>query len=414
MNACIITIGDEILVGQIVDANSAWIAEQVNLLGIKVLEIISISDNSIHIKQTLSKYEGFTDLVLITGGLGPTNDDITKHTLAEYFNSKLTNHPEVIAHINELFGARGQKVSEINRLQAMLPDNCRVLKNPSGTAQGMWFEKGGTIFVSMPGVPYEMKDIMTLSLLPILNEKIKGPIVLHKTMMTQGIPESYLSLRLKEWESQLPSDIKLAYLPKPGIVRLRLTATGTERNQLGKVLEAEISKALKIIGDDVYGYDDQPIEKVIGEILLERNATLAIAESCTGGFIAHLITSIPGSSKYFLGSVVAYSNLIKEGFLGVDAAIINDYGAVSKEVVEKMASGILKKFNSDYAIATSGIAGPDGGTYEKPVGTTWIAVASAEKVVSCKYLLGEHRGRNIEKAANTALNMLRKIILQIE
>jgi nicotinamide-nucleotide amidase len=414
MNACIVTIGDEILIGQIVDTNSVWIAEQVNLLGIRVNEIISISDNPDHIKQTLSKYEGKVDIVLITGGLGPTRDDITKSALAEYFDSKLVNHPEVIEHINELFKNRGIKISEINKLQAMLPDNCMVLKNPSGTAQGMWFERGGTIFVSMPGVPYEMRDIMRISLLPVLSRRIKGQIVVHKTIMTQGVSETYLSERLNHWETNLPSNLKLAYLPKPGIVRLRLTATGIDRGELEKILEVETANVLNIISRDVYGFDDESLEKVIGDILVEKSATLATAESCTGGNIARLITSVPGSSRYFKGSIVAYSNIIKKDFLGVNPASFEKFGAVSQEVVEKMANEILSKFNSDYAIATSGIAGPDGSTPEKPVGTTWISVSSAKKTVSTKFLFGEHRGRNIEKASNSALNMLRKMILEIE
>ena len=414
MNAAIITVGDEILIGQVVNTNSSWLAEQLNLQGIRVKEIISVSDNTGHIVEALMKYEGSTDIVLITGGLGPTKDDITKTTLMEFFGSKPVLYPDVVKHIEDLFRTRGLKVTEVNKLQALLPDNCIVLRNPSGTAQGMWFERGGTVFVSLPGVPYEMMDIMRLSLIPKLKPLIKGPLVLHKTIMTQGVPESYLSDRLSEWESGLPADLKLAYLPKPGIVRLRLTATGENVNDLKNLLRTEVEKALQIISKDVYGYDDQPLEKVVGDLLSARKETLSTAESCTGGDIARLITSVPGSSEYYTGSVVAYSNDVKMGFLGVNKKNIEMYGAVSKEVVEEMATGALNLFKTDYSIATSGIAGPEGGSQDKPVGTTWIAVASASKMISAKFIFGEHRGRNIDKASNTSLNMLRKMILQIE
>ena len=416
MNSSIITIGDELLIGQVVDTNSAWLADQLNILGISVNEIISVSDNSDHIKQTLSKYEGKVDLVFIMGGLGPTKDDITKSTLAEYFNSSLVFHQEVADHIEFLFKGRGFKLSESNKLQAMLPDNCKILKNPSGTAQGMWFERSSTIFISLPGVPYELKDIFSLSLLPELKPIIKGSIVVHKTIMTQGIPESYLSDRLKKWETELPSYLKLAYLPKPGIVRLRLTGRGEEKDkaQILNTIELEVNKVLEIISKDIYGYDDEPIEQVIGKLLISNNSTLSIAESCTGGNIAQMITSIPGSSGYFKGSLVAYSNEIKINILGVNSSQIVKYGAVSKEVVEEMAEGSLRLFKTDYAIATSGISGPEGGTPEKPVGTTWIAVASSKKTISSMFLFGDHRGRNIERASLAAINMLRKMILQIE
>jgi nicotinamide-nucleotide amidase len=414
MNAAIITIGDEILIGQIVDTNSAWIAENLNLLGIKVDEIVSISDDSGHIKETLNRYEGNKDLIIITGGLGPTRDDLTKNTLAEYFNSRMVFNTEVLAHIERLFGQRGIRISEINRLQAMLPDNCKVLENPSGTAAGMWFERGGSIFISMPGVPYELKDIWFQSLLPELKPLLTGNLILHKTIMTQGIPESILSDRIKDWEEALPPDIKLAYLPRPGIVRLRLTAVGKSRENLKESLEVEVHKLLKIIHNDVFSLEDSSLEKVVGNLLLIKHLTLATAESCTGGAIAKLITSIPGSSGYFKGSIVAYDNTVKEELLNVSADSIKMYGAVSQQVVEEMANGIRNRIGVDFAIATSGIAGPDGGSDEKPVGTTWIAISSAEKTISKRYLFGEHRGRNVEKASLSALNMLRKMILEIE
>ncbi len=413
MKASIVTIGDEILIGQVINTNAAWMAEQLTLLGILVTEIIVIPDNSAAIKQTLKNYEGNTDIVITTGGLGPTKDDITKNSLAEYFDSKFVFYPEVFEHIQQLFQSRGLKISEINKMQAMLPDNCRVLYNPSGTAQGMWFERRGTIFISLPGVPYEMMDITNLSLLHEFKTRINGPIIVHKTIMTQGIPESYLSERLKVWETRLPSHIKLAYLPKPGLVRLRLTASGGDREKLKNELEAKITEVLQIIPSDAYGFDDEPLEKIVADLIVSRNSSLSVAESCTGGNISRLITSIPGSSKFYVGSIIAYSDEIKKQFLGVSSITIDSCGAVSKEVVEEMAQGVRKRFSSDYSIATSGIAGPDGGTAEKPVGTTWIAVAIGKRTISAQYNFGEHRGRNIEKASYSALNMLRKNILDL-
>jgi nicotinamide-nucleotide amidase len=413
MNAAIITIGDEILIGQIVDTNSAWLAENLNLLGIKVDEIVSVSDNSQHIQDTLRRYEGNKELIIISGGLGPTKDDLTKKTLAEYFDSELIMNAEVLVHIEVLFAQRGIRISEINRMQAMLPDKCRALKNPSGTAAGMWFERGGSIFISLPGVPYELKDIYNLSLLPELQKVIRGKVIVHRTLMTQGIPESILSERIKDWEESLPDNIKLAYLPRPGIVRLRLSAIGNSANELKAILESEIFKLLKIIPDEIFSVQDTTLEKVIGELLIEKSSTLATAESCTGGSIAGLITSVPGSSHYFRGSVVAYDDNVKVDLLHVNKATLEKYGAVSQQVVEEMAVGIRNRLNVDYAIATSGIAGPGGGTKEKPVGTTWIALSSAEKTVSSRFLFGEHRGRNVEKASLAALNMLRKMILDI-
>lgn len=411
MNAAIITIGDEILIGQIIDTNSAWLAEQLNMLGIKVDEIISISDSPDHIKASLRNYEGKKDIVLITGGLGPTRDDLTKKTLADYFNSELQMNQEVLAHIENLFPARGMKVLEINRLQAMLPLNCTILHNPSGTAAGMWFERSETVFVSMPGVPYELMDIFNHSLKKLIIKRIKGSTLLHRTLMTQGVPESVLSDRLKDWEAALPVNVKLAYLPRPGIVRLRLTATGDNISQIKETLEEQTRKILEIIGDDVYCLEDQPLERVVGELLKKTGKHLAVAESCTGGAISRLITSIPGSSQYYKGGITAYSNDVKTALLGIDKALISQHGAVSREVAEAMAYGIRKLLSVDYSIAVTGIAGPEGGSVEKPVGTTWIAVSSPEKTFSKGFSFGEHRGRNIEKASLAALNMLRKLIL---
>lgn len=414
MNAAIITIGDEILIGQIVDTNSAWLAENLNLMGIKVDETISVSDNSKHIKDTLQKYEGNKDIVIISGGLGPTKDDLTKNTLAEYFESEFELDTEVLSHIENLFYHRGIKISESNRLQAMLPVKCKKLLNPSGTASGMWFTKGGTHYISLPGVPYELKDICNDSLFPELKKIMTGNVIVHRTIMTQGVPESVLSDRIEVWENALPKMVKLAYLPRPGLVRLRLTAIGKEESELKVILEEEIRKLLQIIEKDVYSLEDKSLEEVIGTILNNSSSTISCAESCTGGAISKLITSVPGSSKYFKGGIIAYDNAVKTKILGVKDESIIKYGAVSEQVVEEMAIGVRSLMDTDYSISTSGIAGPGGGSEEKPVGTTWIAVSSSKKTISHRFLLGEHRGRNIEKASLFALNMLRKMILEEE
>ncbi|MCF8381893.1 MAG: competence/damage-inducible protein A [Bacteroidales bacterium] len=414
MNAAIVTIGDEILIGQIIDTNSAWIAQQLNLTGVQIKEIRSISDNHQAILNTLRDFESGMDLVVLTGGLGPTKDDITKKSLAEYFESRMVENQEVLIHIGELFKKRGFSLTETNRQQAILPHNCIPLKNNSGTAAGMWFERSGTIFVSMPGVPFEMKGIVNDELLPRLQSMINGNVIIHKTIMTQGVPESYLAAKIKDWEEALPDDIKLAYLPRPGIVRLRMTAIGKNRDYLNVLLQQEEIKLLSIISDDVFATEDISLEQFIGNLLKEKKLSLSTAESCTGGNIASSLTSVAGSSAYFIGSVVAYSNEIKINELGVSKDDIENYGAVSEKVVTAMAQNVRIKMKTDFGIATSGIAGPSGGTEEKPVGTTWIAVSSAEKCIARRFNFGEHRGRTIDRATLTSLNMLRKIILGIE
>ncbi len=414
MTAAIITIGDEILIGQIVDTNSAFIAESLNLIGVRVQEIRSIADQGRAISSCLADFEGRVDLVVITGGLGPTRDDITRQSLNDYFGGKLTENPEVLAHIQTLFYFRGIKMSDLNRRQAVIPDNCKILENAEGTAPGMWFEKGETIFVSLPGVPFEMKSIVSLQLIPKLANMLNGNIIVHRTIMTQGVPESYLASTISEWELALPGNVHLAYLPHPGLVRLRLSAIGENRDDLNKLLQLEIDKLLKIIPEDIFALEDTTLEAVVGEILKTRDLTVSTAESCTGGYIASLFTSVAGSSEYFTGSVVAYSNEIKQNELGVAWEDIESFGAVSKKVVEQMAMGIRKKFGTDFGIATSGIAGPSGGSEDKPVGTVWIAVSSAQKTFSKRYQFGEHRQRNIERSSLTALNILRKMVLEIE
>jgi len=411
MKAEIITIGDEILIGQTIDTNSAWIANEVNLIGIDIIRITSISDKKNDIIKALNNVSGDIQIVFITGGLGPTNDDITKYTLAEYFGGKLIQNTEVLHQIEQFVYKRNAQMNERNIKQADVPDNCKVIYNRIGTAPGMWFEKNNTIFISMPGVPFEMKEMMSNYIIPELKTKNQDIHILHKNILTQGMPESQLAEVLDEWESSLPKEISLAYLPSPGIIKLRLTAKGINKKYLEDGINTAVRNLETIIPELICGYDSDLLEQAIGKLLLNKNKTLSIAESCTGGNIAHLITSVPGSSAYFTGGVVAYSNQIKNSTLDVNSSNINTYGAVSKQVVEEMAIGILHKFNTDYSIATSGIAGPEGGTKEKPVGTTWIAVADKTKVISKLFVFGDQRERNIQRASLTALNMLQKLVL---
>jgi len=411
MLAEIITIGDELLIGQVIDTNSAWIAEQLNMAGIRVHQITSISDNQEHILTTLKEASERATLILITGGLGPTKDDITKQTLCKYFGTSVVFSEEAYKNIEKLFYHRGVAVSEVNRLQAMVPANCQVIPNVNGTAPGMWFEKDGCIYVSMPGVPFEMKTIVEQEIIPRLIHK-SNQVIIHRTILTEGIGESLLASIIEPWEDSLPSFIKLAYLPQPGMVRLRLTAYGTDREQLQAAINQAERDIYPYAGKYIFGFDDDTLESVIGQLLRDKHKTLSTAESCTGGNIAHLITSIEGSSDYFKGSVVAYSNEIKEKILNVPKQTLIDHGAVSEQTVVAMATGIRERFSTDYAIAVSGIAGPGGGTDEKPVGTTWIAVASPSGIISRKFLLGDHRGRNILKASKAALNMLRGKLLE--
>ena len=406
MLAEIITIGDELLIGQVIDTNSAWIAEQLNMIGIRVHQITSISDNKEHILTTLAEASKRAKLILITGGLGPTKDDITKHTLCEYFDTSLVFSEKAYLNVEKLFADRGVVVTELNRLQAMVPANCRVIPNPNGTAPCMWFEKEGSIYVSMPGVPFEMKAIMEEEIIPELLKDL-NQVIIHRTILTEGVGESHLATIIEPWEDSLPPYIKLAYLPQPGMVRLRLTAIGTDRMLLQSAISKVEKELLPFAGKFIFGFDSDTMESVVGQLLREKGMTVSTAESCTGGNIAHLITSIAGSSDYFKGSVVAYSNEIKERILGVPHQILVDYGAVSEQTVIAMAEGIRSRFSTDYAIAVSGIAGPGGGTDEKPVGTTWIAVATPMETIAKKFLLGDHRGRNIRKASLAALNMLR-------
>jgi len=420
MQAEIITIGDEILIGQIVDTNSAWMAQELNMAGISVKQITSVSDDREHILKALDEAKLRADIILITGGLGPTNDDITKKTMCEYFNCKLRFDKAVYEDVKILFESRGYEVTPVNRAQAEVPENCIAIRNKNGTAPGMWFEENNKIFVSMPGVPYEMKGMMTEYVIPQLKKKFKLPAIIHKTILTQGISESFLADLIKEWESSLKEkNIKLAYLPSPSMVKLRLSVSGNDKEKLNAEVDRKIEELKKIISPYIYGYEtygeeSETIEKIIGKLLTERNQTLSIAESCTGGYISHLVTKVPGCSIYFEGSFVSYSYGIKEAELNVKLETLQQFGAVSKEVVEQMAKGVRERFKTDYSVAASGIAGPSGGTPEKPVGTIWIAVASKNKIIAEKFQFGNNRERNIHRSAITALNMLRKEILNIK
>lgn len=410
MKSTIITIGDEILIGDTVDSNSAWIAQNLTSLGIENTKIISISDKKDEIINSLKNVENKNNFVFITGGLGPTKDDITKQTICDFFDTKLILNNDILQDIKHIFKIRGLEVSELNRKQAEVPANCTAIHNPIGTAPAMWFEKENIIYIFMPGVPFEMKAIMEKEILPRIKENFTLPKIEIKNIQTQGIPESHLAAKIDNWENNLSENFSLAYLPSPIGVRLRLTARGKKNENLTSLLDKEIEKLNEIIPDFIYSFEKETLEQVIGKLLTEKQKTISTAESCSGGNIAHLLTLISGSSNYFEGSVVAYSNSIKNRILNVPAEIIEEFGAVSKEVVEKMAEGVKALFKTDYAIATSGIAGPKGGTENKPIGTTWIAIATPEKIISQKFLLGDGRERNIMRSSATALNMLRKIL----
>lgn len=403
----IISVGDELLIGQVVNTNASWMAAELNKNGIQVVQVSAIGDDGDRIKSALDEAFKRADIVLLTGGLGPTKDDITKNVLAAYFNSEMVFHQPTYEHIKVLFRLRNYQVTEVNRMQALIPERCIPLKNNHGTAPGMWFELGEKVAVSMPGVPFEMQALMLDEVLPRLNEKFLRSAIYHKTIMTHGLGESALAERISEWENNLPATIKLAYLPQPGIVRLRLSSSGEDMARVTKAINEQCERLHSFIPDLIFGYDDVSMEEVIGDYLKRLGKKLSVAESCTGGYVSHLITAIPGSSAYFNGSVVSYSNQSKARLLGVSEALIEEYGAVSQQVVEAMAAGALIRFDADYALSISGIAGPDGGTVEKPVGTVWIGLATPTGVTSKLFLFGEHRGRNIRRAALTALNLLR-------
>jgi len=409
MSAEIITIGDEILIGQIVDTNSAWMAQKLNEIGLQVKQISSISDNRVHILETLKAASERADIILITGGLGPTKDDITKKTLAEYFGTGFRRDEQALENVLQIFKNRGP-VLEMNLEQADVPANCSVLQNKNGTAPGMWFEQDGKVYVSMPGVPFEMMYMMEEEVLPRLQQRFNFTAIVHHTLLTAGIGESFLAKLIEPAEEALPPHIRLAYLPKPGQVRLRLSAYGENETLLKAQVETAAKHIMELVGEYVIAVEDKPLEKVVLDFMEQRQLTLTTAESCTGGYIAHLLTQHAGSSAVFLGAAVSYSNQLKQDMLGVNPAVIEQFGAVSEETVREMAAGALKAFHSDYAVSVSGIAGPGGGTPEKPVGTVWVAAAGPKKTITRKFQFGNKRLQNIERSAVSALLLLLKLL----
>ncbi|MFY0608332.1 MAG: competence/damage-inducible protein A [Cyclobacteriaceae bacterium] len=407
VQAEIISIGDEILYGQTLDTNSHWISGKLDEIGIKVRRKITIGDTREEILTCLKESSERADVVLITGGLGPTSDDLTKPLLAEYFGVGFTFHQDVLDHLVQLFSARGREVTPVNRKQADLPANCTKIANKLGTAPGMWFDEDDTIYVSMPGVPYEMKSIMEESVLPMLQERFTDGVIYHKIVKTVGIAESNLSDMIKEWEEALPKNIKLAYLPTFGQVKLRLTSIGTDLDVLKQNVGEQIDKLLPLIDAYVYGFDNDELEAVIGDMLLKSGQTIAFAESCTGGYISHLMTSVPGSSTYYMGSIVSYAYDVKVNSLDVNREQMETEGAVSENVVLQMAKSVREKLGADVGLSVSGIAGPGGGTEDKPVGTVWIGYSDKHKTIAKKFNFTKNRDLNIKFSALNALNMFR-------
>jgi nicotinamide-nucleotide amidase len=412
IQASIITIGDELLIGQVIDTNSAWMAQELNKIGIWVGRRVAVGDNNDAIRQALDQEAKESQIILITGGLGPTADDITKPLLTAYFGGKLIIDEKALANVKNIFEKILKRPLTVRNLkQAEVPDVCRVIQNKRGTAPGMWFEREGKIFVSMPGVPNEMQGMMSSEVLPELQNMFVLPVILHKTLLTAGIGESFLADHIAEFESALPAHFSIAYLPNYGMVRLRLTAKSDDKEKLEKELNERFGVLKKLVSEWIVIDDDLPIQHAVGRLLKERNQTLSTAESCTGGYIAHLITSIPGSSNYFKGSVVSYSNEVKETLLHVDPITIATYGAVSRETARQMAIGALTVLQTNYSIAVTGIMGPDGGSPEKPVGTVWVATGNRHKIIDQQFHFRFDRMRNIELTAANALNLLRKFIV---
>ncbi|HNX11966.1 MAG TPA: competence/damage-inducible protein A [Paludibacteraceae bacterium] len=407
----IITIGDEILIGQIVDTNSAWMAVELNKAGFQLAQITSVHDEADHIKKALDEALLRADVVLMTGGLGPTKDDITKQTLCEYFGTKLVFNPEVLENIQQIYHTRQSVMNELTKSQAMVPEKCTVIQNRAGSAPITWFEKEGKVIVSMPGVPLEMKKVMSEEIIPRLQKHFKTPAIIHKTVQVYGIPESQLALRLTEWENSLPEYLHLAYLPNFGIVKLRISGAGQDKYKLEEAINQQVETLKSILGESIFAYEDKPVEKIIYEKLKSSGLTVSTAESCTGGNIAHRLTLIPGISDCFKGTVVAYHNELKINMLGVSAQDIEQYGAVSSQVATQMAEGARKVMQTDLAVATTGIAGPTGGTYEKPVGTIWISVSSPERTITRSFNFGQFARENfIERSTMAALMMLNEMI----
>ena len=412
MNAEIITIGDEILIGQIIDTNSAFLGKELNKIGVSVYQITSIQDEKSHILKALKEAEENADIIIITGGLGPTKDDITKHTLCEYFEDTLVENADVLAHVQNIFKKYiKRRALESNLTQALVPSKAKILKNKYGTAPGMWLEKNGKIFISMPGVPFEMKELVKNEVVPELQRRFSFPYIIHKTILTNGLGESVIAERIQSFEENLPDYIKLAYLPNLGRVRLRLSAKHINKYKIETEIQKQINLLLPHIEDVFVGYeDDSSIETIIGKQLVDVGKTLSIAESCTGGSIAEAITANAGASKYFKGSVVSYATESKVNILNVSEGVIKKHSVISKEVAEAMAKGVLDLYKSDYAISTTGNAGPTKGDSDAEVGTVWIAIATKDTVSSQVFSFGNHRERVIKKATNKAFEMLQKEI----
>jgi nicotinamide-nucleotide amidase len=414
MFAEIITIGDEILIGQIIDTNSAFIAQELNLIGVSVYQITSVQDERSHILKAFEEAESRADVIIVTGGLGPTKDDITKLTLCEYFGDTLVESKEVLAHVEELFrNYISTPISDMNRRQALVPSRAVVLKNAYGTAPGMWIERNGKVFVSLPGVPFEMKSLIQNEVIPRIVNVFHRPFILHRTLMTYGVGESAIAEKIEHWENALPPFIKLAYLPNLGKVRLRLTAKGTDKEEIAIAVEGEIQKLHGIIGDIIFGEDQNgALEEVVGKLLAKKQFTVATAESCTGGAIAERITSVPGASAYFKGSVVSYATEVKIKVLNVPEELIKTHSVVSSSVAEAMASNVRELLGTDFAIATTGNAGPTKGDSDVDVGTVFISIASPSGVYVEKFMMGNHRERIVQKTVNKAFELLQKEILK--
>jgi len=409
----IITIGDELLIGQVNDTNSGWIAREMNSIGVRVNQFITVNDRSDHIIEAVENALSNVDIVLVTGGLGPTRDDLTKETLAGFFNSRLIEDARVLQELETYFASRGRKLTDTNKKQALVPDNCEVLYNPNGTAPGMWFEKNEKVLVSMPGVPYEMKAMMRQHVIPKIIHRFNLPEVFHHTIMTTGVGESFLSDIISDWETSLPGYIRLAYLPSPGLVRLRLSCYNSNAAVKEEILQ--LSKKLNLlIGKYIYGYDDVLLEEELGRLLKENMHTLSVAESCTGGYLSHLITSVPGSSGYYIGSTISYANEVKTRILDVDPDLIRKKGAVSEEVAIAMATGVRTTLGSTWSISTTGIAGPGGGTQVKPVGTVWIGIAGPSVSFAKQFNFANDRIRNIQLSSMFAMNLLRMEIIRLQ
>ncbi len=414
MKATVITIGDEILIGQIVDTNSAFIAKSLDKIGVEMHEIISISDNKQHILDTFEKLQNKVDLVVITGGLGPTKDDITKKTFCDYFDDELVVNEEVLTHVTQLIeGFYKRQITQLNKDQALVPSKCTVLHNQVGTAPGMWMKKENTVFISLPGVPFEMKYLVENQIISKIVTEYNRPYIIHKTVLTYGIGESLLAETIENWENNLPDFIKLAYLPSPGRVRLRLSACGSDKEFLEKSIFENVTSLSKILGDSIVGFDDEEtLEIVVGQLLTKQNKTISTAESCTGGKIAQILTSVSGASKYFKGSIVSYATETKISVLGLSEDLIHKHSVVSAEVVREMAVNIQKLMKTDYAIATTGNAGPSKGDSDAEVGTVFIALATPNEVLIEEFNFGQPRDKVIDRAAVKSLEMLRKEILK--